>query len=329
MDGVAAIKAEERAELFLATADQKGLAAPAVEKDFWVCWILKQIFEDPDMANLVLFKGGTTLSKCFGLIERFSEDIDLILDWTVLTDEDPYAARSNTQQDRFNKQIAVATDSYIGDQMLALVTRVVAAHCEVALHEERPRSIMLRYPKAFTSGYIKPEVELEFGAMSPMEPSGEFTISPYCAEVAPQLFKVTDLKVKAIEAKKTFWDKVTILHVEAHRSEDRPQPARYSRHYYDLYRMINSSVLDEAMDDLSLLKEVVAFKAKFYPQGWANYQDAAKGNFRLLPEAHIRKTLESDYAQMQEMIFGEYPAFNEILSVIGEFEQQLNGAQIS
>ncbi|MEE8340179.1 MAG: hypothetical protein V3R56_08540, partial [Xanthomonadales bacterium] len=87
--------------------------------------------------------------------------------------------------------------------------------------------------------------------------------------------------------------------------------------------------LDEAMDDLSLLKEVVAFKAKFYPQGWANYQDAAKGNFRLLPEAHIRKTLESDYAQMQEMIFGEYPAFNEILSVIGEFEQQLNGAQIS
>ena len=326
MEGIAAFNKEERAELFSVTADQKSLAAPAVEKDFWVCWILKQIFVDPDLANLVLFKGGTTLSKCFGLIERFSEDIDLILDWRVLTDEDPYADRSNTQQDRFNKQMEAMVQNYIGDQLMAMVTKAVATHCEVTLHKERSHSIMLHYPRAFASDYIKPVVELEFGAMSAMEPSGEFVITPYCAEVAPHLFDVTEVNVKAIEAKKTFWDKVTILHVEAHRSKDRPQPARYSRHYYDLYRMINSGVLEEAMADIALLKDVIAFKAKFYPQGWANYQGAAEGKFSLLPETSIKSTLKNDYAQMQEMIFGEYPSFDEILARIGEFEQQLNEA---
>ncbi len=329
MDGIAALRAEKRAELFLAAADQRGLAAPAVEKDFWVCWILKKIFEDPDLANLVLFKGGTTLSKCFGLIERFSEDIDLILDWTVLTDEDPYEERSNTQQDRFNKQIAAAAERYISDQMLAQVSKAVAVHCAATLDEGKPHSILLHYPKAFASDYIKPEVELEFGAMSAMHPSGEFTISPYCAEVAPQLFVAPDINVRAIEAKKTFWDKVTILHVEAHRSEDRPHLPRYSRHYYDLFRMINSSVLEEAMADLSLLKDVVAFKAKFYPQSWANYQTAIEGNFKLLPQAHTRKVLENDYAQMEEMIFGDYPSFDKILAVIGAFEQRLKQAQIN
>lgn len=162
--------------------------------------------------------------------------------------------------------------------------------------------------------------------MSAMVPNGEFTIRPYCADVAPGLFDSPDLQVKAIEARKTFWDKVTILHVEAHRPEEKSQPLRYSRHYYDLYQMINSSTEKAAMDDIQLLKDVIAFKAKFYPQGWANYQGAAEGKVKLLPEPHVQKILESDYAQMKEMIFGDAASFDEILTTIGKFEQRLNKA---
>jgi len=329
MDGIAARDTTERAEIFQATASKLGMVEAAVEKDFWVCWVLKQLFESPEIARQVLFKGGTTLSKCFNLIERFSEDIDLILDWTVLTDEDPYAERSNTQQDAFNKHLDILTQNYIREVMLALVSKVVSTHCQASLHPDKYHSIILRYPMAFDSKYIKPEIELEFGAMSAMEPNSNFRIQSYCADVFPQLFTTKDLGVNAIEAKKTFWDKVTILHATAHRSGDRPFPARYSRHYYDLYKMINSSVQAEAMADLPLLIDIVKFKNKFYPQGWANYPGAISGTFKLLPEDEIRRSLISDYEQMKEMIFGEYPTFDEILSSIAEFEIILNGASKS
>lgn len=326
MDKIAGMSSKDRAELFEETSNQLGLMEAAIEKDFWVCWLLKKIFSDTVLEKQLLFKGGTSLSKCFGLIERFSEDIDFILDWTLLTDEDPYAERSNTKQDKFNKSMETKARTYIEKMMLPLIRNLVHNYCTVALHAERPRSIMITYPKAFNSKYIKPEVELEFGPMSAMVPSGEFNIRPYCADVAPDLFEFPDLKVKVIEAKKTFWDKVTILHVEAHRPENKTQPLRYSRHYYDLYQMINSPTLEEAMADLPLLKEVVAFKEKFYPQGWANYRGAAKGNVKLSPDAHVKKVLADDYKNMKEIIFGDVPEFSEILNVIAKFELRLNQA---
>lgn len=326
MNVVAGMSVKERAELFEITSSQTGLPAAAVEKDFWVCWLLKQIFEEQVLAKQLLFKGGTSLSKCFGLIKRFSEDIDLILDWTLLTKEDPYAERSNRQQDIFNKAMEAGAVTYICDVIMPQIEKIVAEHCTVALHPERPRSIMVTYPKAFSSAYIKPQVELEFGPMSAMIPSGEFSIQPYCADVAPNVFESLVLKVKAIEAKKTFWDKVTILHVEAHRPDGRPQPPRYSRHYYDLFQMISSPVQDEAMNDLALLIKVIDFKAKFYPQGWANYEGAAEGKIKLVPEPYMQKKLVSDYEQMKEMIFGAPPSFDEIMKTISEFEQRLNEA---
>jgi len=277
MNNIAGMTTKERAELFEATSSELGLMKAAVEKDFWVCWLLKQIFDEQTLTEKLLFKGGTSLSKCFGLIERFSEDIDLILDWTLLTDEDPYEKRSNRQQDIFNKAMEAKAQAHIKDVMMPSIAKIVSNYCTVALHLERPRSIMVTHPRAFSSKYIKAEVELEFAPMSAMVPNGEFTIRPYCADVAPDLFDLPDLQVKAIEARKTFWDKVTILHVEAHRPEDKSQPLRYSRHYYDLYQMINTSTEKAAMADLQLLKDVIAFKEKFLPAGLANYQGAAEG----------------------------------------------------
>jgi len=151
MNVIAGMSVKERADLFEATSSQTGLPVAAVEKDFWVCWLLKQIFEEPALAKHLLFKGGTSLSKCFGLIERFSEDIDLILDWTLLTKEDPYAERSNRQQDSFNKAMQTAAVTYISDVMMPRIEKVVAQYCTVALHSERPRSIIVTYPKAFPS----------------------------------------------------------------------------------------------------------------------------------------------------------------------------------
>lgn len=323
VETIASLSDKERAEIFTETASDGKMTEAAIEKDFWVCWTLQRIFSDDILSKQVLFKGGTSLSKCYGLIERFSEDIDLILDWRLLTEEDPYQERSNTQQDKFNKAMEKNAGVYINDKMLPQVNALLGDNCQLWIEEDKPRSIMLTYPKAFSSSYIKPEIELEFGPMSAMTPNSEFFITPYCSNVVKNIVTTTEIKVRAIEAKKTFWDKVTILHVEAHRPENKNQPARYSRHYYDLYQMINSSVVEEAMADLALLDEVVEFKAKFYPQNWANYQGAKNGEYQLIPERFRVDLLVKDYAQMKEMIFGHYPDFDDVLSTVKIFQQRL------
>jgi len=325
LENIAQLNSQQRAEIFNETAATLGLTAVTIEKDFWVCWVLQKIFSNTYISKKVLFKGGTTLSKCYNLIERFSEDIDLILDWRVLTDENPYDDRSNTKQDKFNKKMEVNAQRYIRKTLMPLLVQILGEYCHLYIDEDKLKSVMVQYPKAFESEYIKPEIELEFGPMSAMIPKSTMTIEPYCAEIAEAIIKGgCRLDVRVIEAKKTFWDKVTILHVESHRPRIKNQPARYSRHYYDLYQMLNSQVKNDALNDLVLLNTTVNFKAKFYPQGWENYEAAKLGQFSLVPEHYRIKQLKDDYKQMEEMIFGQYPDFDKILSEIKLFEKELN-----
>lgn len=226
MDRVAALTNQERSELFELTSSKMNLPGAAVEKDFWVCWVLKQLFGSTELSPQLLFKGGTSLSKCYGLIERFSEDIDLILDWEKLTDEDPYEIRSNTKQDLFNKDMKALAEGYVKDTLLPLLQSELGQICNASIHPDRAGSITIDFPGSFESDYIKPSIELEIGPMSAMIPHSDVRIKPYCADVAPQLFSEPTTQVRAIDAKKTFWDKVTILHVEAHRPEDKQQQAR-------------------------------------------------------------------------------------------------------
>lgn len=313
---------ESRRDLFSESAAQLKMQPAAVEKDFWVCWALRRIFADEFLRPKLLFKGGTSLSKCYGLIDRFSEDIDLILDWTCLTDEDPYESRSTTQQDRFNKQMEADAIDYIANELLPHLTNVFDGY-ELALKEGQPKSVLLYYPKIFASDYIKPAIELEFGPMSAMVPKRDYSITPYCVELSPKRLGNLEIEVSAIQAIKTFWDKVTILHCEAHRPEAKSQPPRYSRHYYDLYKMLRSSTKQDALAEFGLLKTTFEFKYKFYPQGFANYPSGIQGHVTLLPPEFRQTQLKADYAAMREMIFGEYPDWEHILAELTEFHAEL------
>jgi hypothetical protein len=128
----------------------------------------------------------------------------------------------------------------------------------------------------------------------------------------------------AIAAERTFWEKATLLHQEAHRETVIPQ--RYSRHYYDVYRLALSPVRDLALADFDLLREVVRFKQRFYPSAWARYDLAVPGTFRLLPARQSQLVeLERDYDDMQLMLFGDPPVFKEIIVILTQLESQING----
>lgn len=272
-----------------------------------------------------MFKGGTSLSKVFNLIERFSEDIDLILDWRVVVGEDdPLAARSATKQEALNNSIKAKAVDYIAGEMLPMIAAVVDPVCRCELAADDPHALNVIYPAAFSDAYLRPEVRLEIGPLAAWMPYDTFRIRPYAAEAFPQLFRRADCAVHATRAERTFWEKATILHHEANRPAGNMQPPRYSRHYYDLAMMSAAPVKDAALADLALLADVVAFKARFYPRGWAQYDQAKPGTFKLLPSGQVLATVEKDYEQMRNMIFGRYPAFNEIMATLQFLEDEIN-----
>lgn len=325
MDKVAALSPAERSELFSETAARRGMTPAIVEKDFWVTWALDKLFAHPALSRILMFKGGTSLSKVFGLIERFSEDIDLILDWTILTGEDPEAGRSKAKQDKLNKSISEKAQGYIAREMLAQVAECVEPVCQCDVDATDRHVLNIRYPASFPDAYLRPEVRLEIGPLASWLPFGEYTIRPYAAEVFPAIFTRAECRVKAIKAERTFWEKATILHHEANRPEGSPQPQRNSRHYYDLVRMAVSPVKDSALVDLGLLASVVEFKDRFYPRGWARYDLARPGTLRLVPDGHVLRTITADYRAMANMIFGEYLDIKVIMSRLKALEDEING----
>lgn len=325
MNKIALLSPEERAELMRETAELMQLSPSAIEKDFWVVWVLSRLFESDLLADKILFKGGTSLSKVFGLIKRFSEDIDLILDWNEVVAEDPNLAQSNTRQDRFNKAVSELSRHYIEQTFLPEVQRLLEGVCNAEIEEGAPDVINIKYPSSFDSGYLRPELRLEIGPIALWRPNARYEIRSYAAEVFPDLFDHPVCHVNAIKAERTFWEKATILHAEAFHPESKLLLPRYSRHYYDLAMMADDApTKTEALGDLKLLHEVARFKAKFYPLSWAHYNLAKPGTFKLLPPAHNLKSLEDDYKQMQVMFFGEVPAFGRLIEKLQSLEDEIN-----
>jgi len=324
MERVTRLPARERGELFSETAAQKGTTPAVVEKDFWVTWVLYRLFKEPDLAQLLMFKGGTSLSKVYHLIERFSEDIDLVLDWRVLDGEDPLAERSKTKQTQLNTALNEQAQQYIDGQLVRLVEVALDGVCSCRVDADDPYVIDISYPAAFPDYYLRPKVRLEIGPLASWLPYEERRISCYAAEAFPKVFEQRECAVKVIKAERTFWEKATILHHEAHRPEGNPQSPRYSRHYYDLAKMAQSWVKAQALADPELLASVVEFKQRFYPRGWARYDLAKPGTLTLVPEGHVLASVRSDYRAMENMIFGEVPDFEEILAVLQALQEEIN-----
>jgi hypothetical protein len=325
MDRVARLPAAERNELFSESAAKMGTTPAVIEKDFWVTWVLDRLFAQPELARLLMFKGGTSLSKAYRLIERFSEDIDLILDWRVLGGEDPWAERSKSQQVKLNEAINEKALSYIGNELLPRVAAALDGVCACELEGGALHVVNIRYPGAFSDVYLRPEVRLEIGPLASWVPYEQREIGSYAAEAFPRVFQRRTCTVNVIKAERTFWEKATILHQEAHRPAGKVQPERHSRHYYDLSRMAMSVVKDAALADMTMLASVAEFKQRFYPCVWARYDLAKPGTLRLIPEGTVLATVKADYRAMANMMFGNVPEFDEVMAVLQQLQDEING----
>lgn len=335
MNGIARMSPRERTDLFAETADRKGLPEAIIEKDFWVCWILKQLFSIKALSGRLVFKGGTSLSKVFHAINRFSEDIDLAVDYAALGftgARDPRRAGiSKSRRNAILGEMMAECQRYISGEFL----NVLRARCEEALGADGwglggsgqdPNVVRFEYHvgSAKSLAYVVPQVVLELGTHAEFVPRDNFTIRAFVAEEFPELVPDGEVGVVALLAKRTFWEKATILHAEYHRPPEKPLPDRYSRHYYDVAMLAQGPIRAEALADMELLAQVVSHKETFYPSAWARYDLARPGSLRLLPAETRLTDLTRDYRNMGAMIFGEPPPFEAIMEELGALERAIN-----
>ncbi|HOY57895.1 MAG TPA: nucleotidyl transferase AbiEii/AbiGii toxin family protein [Verrucomicrobiota bacterium] len=338
MDTVLQLGQRQRIELFEQTAQQTGFDAVIVEKDFWVCWTLKELFRLPAIGEHLIFKGGTSLSKVFKVIERFSEDIDVSIDRSFLgfggTNE-PEAGASNKEKQRRIDGLKAACQQKIAKELLPALEAAIKAKVRAAdkwalrsdADDPDQQTLLFDYPTSFPPdavGYVRRMVKIEMGARADHWPSESRTITPYVAEQFPKGFKEGNCMVKVLSADRTFWEKATILHAEFHRPADKAMPERFSRHYCDFYEMVRRGVGTCAVAKLDLLARVAQHKNLFFKTSWARYSEAAKGTLRVMPPEHRVKALRDDYAKMQQMFFGEPPAFDDILALLRQWESEFN-----
>jgi hypothetical protein len=330
------MEAAERAEIFTETANRIGLPEAIVEKDFWVSWMLKQLFSIEALQGTLLFKGGTSLSKLFHAINRFSEDIDLAVDYGRLgfsgTRDPKQPNLSRSRQSRILAEMSIECQRYIAGDFLTAVRQRCAealgtgAGWTLEIDSVDPHVVRFSYPTGVSAGteYVAPQVILELGTHAEFVPRDTFTMKSFVAEEFPGLFGEPDVTVTALLAKRTFWEKATILHAEYHRPPEKALPGRYSRHYYDVAMMAQGPIRQEALADPELLAQVVRHKRAFYPSGWARYDLARPGSLRLAPAGVRLPALKQDYRNMAVMIFGKPPSLEGIVETLGALEEEVN-----
>jgi hypothetical protein len=332
--GFLALPPDERRLYVEQAALRRNVSAVVLEKDFWVCWLLGILFGS-EFAGALVFKGGTSLSKVFGVIERFSEDIDLSLSPEFL--RLPEAGTSRNKANKWMKNAEAACGAAVQRQILPALEKAVAAVVgerdggwfEFLTDPGTDSPVLLfHYPSAQPPGfeYLRRSVKLEFGSLTDQQPVGRHPVRPWVADALPVAFPDWHCEVVALEVERSFWEKATILHAEYHRPAGKPAPDRYSRHYADTAALARHPASAGAIDRHEVRERVVAWKSQFFGSTWAKYDLARPGTFRLLPPADRLAELRRDYQAMRDMYLSEPVAFDEVLAILVGLEQRINGA---
>lgn len=329
----------DRRDLFLGTAARLGTAVQNVEKDFWVCWVLDALFNGMDRGGpRLLFKGGTSLSKAFGLISRFSEDIDI----TVFRDDlgqhaepEELEALSGKQRRRRLDAIRAACQAFIqgefSAQLNARAQECIAQGFRLELDPDDAdgQSLLLWYPTVTPrpDEYIRAAVKIEAGAKSALDPHTLATVTPYVAADLPDLALQVG-NVTTVQPERTLWDKIVILHGlrqwHERRGELRHGGQRVSRHYYDVHQLVRSEQAPEWLANVPLAEDCARHARLFFGSADLGLDSALHGTFTLTPSGPMRDALRRDYQAMSGMIFHAIPPLDEVLASIEQVEQIVN-----
>lgn len=330
MKNFADLSLEEQHTYFNEAANEMGLTLDVVEKDFWVCWSLDQLFSHKEFRENFIFKGGTSLSKIYDVIQRFSEDIDLTINLKYIND---HSSGTSEKSDKIRKRCANA----IKDHILPELQRLFSMNCghvsskmiKLDPSDSDAGTVLFEFPQHEQhESYLLPNIKLEFGALGALTPTQSKTTTSYVAQTYPEAFTQPETnEINTLHINRTYWEKITILHSICHRPETKHLRPRMSRHYYDMYMLHNiEGLTKKCKSNPLLLADVVKNKQENFKESWDWYPTAQLGTIQLVPPKKHLEQLKQDYAAMEVMFFSSPPSFDEIIAGLTDLENIINAS---
>ena len=320
---------ERRIEILNQATELTGLPAVAIEKDWWVTLALNASFS-LKYSNDIVFKGGTSLSKGWNLIERFSEDIDLAIDRKYFGFDGDI---SKTQIKNLRKQSC----EFISTSFLADLTKILTEwkaidECKLIAQpvkdsDKDPQVIEIQYNSVIdTSEYLPQRVLIEVSSRSLMEPIEERQINSILSENFPQQnFATFPFAIPTVLPQRTFLEKVFLLHEEFSQETEKIRIDRLSRHLYDLEKLMDTEHGIEALKNIDLYNNIIAHREKFNPLRGLDYVNHIPSKISILPPQVVVKGYERDYEAMTSfMIYGEPLKFDHLMKRILELQTRIN-----
>lgn len=328
------LSAAERLEALNVAASSSGRSPHLLEKDIWVVWALRHLFTGPH-ANHLVFKGGTSLSKAYGVIHRFSEDVDLTYDIRAIAGDLVGTAIaplpvSKSQEKKWSKEIRARLAEWVVDEIAPRLTQELEQQSLPASVRAEDYKVFIDYVSLTAgTGYVAPTVMLEFGARSTGEPSEPRSIQCDAAAYLPMLvFPAATPQV--MRAERTFWEKATAIHVFCIQGSFRGRE-RFARHWHDVARLDRAGFVHAAVADIALGKAVADHKSIFFaeksPQGeLIDYHAAVSGGLQLVPGDSALAVLASDYQHMVDdgLFLDDAESFGALLQRCRVVEEKAN-----
>jgi predicted nucleotidyltransferase component of viral defense system len=320
----------EKIEIINQMHEETKLPQVIIEKDLWVTAVLRALFALSYAENLS-FKGGTSLSKCYNLIERFSEDVDVAINREFFG----FLGDTFTIK-QISKDLRKATCKFIRNNLQFDLARqmetdgIPADLFSVKMNITPittidPEKVFVEYKSVFNaSPYIKNTVILEIGGRSMKEPIEKVGIQSFIDKHFSQAtFAEKPFEINVVVPERTFLEKVCLLHEEFSKPSEQVRVERMSRHIYDLARMIDTSIAENALKNSDLFQSIVAHRRMFIAMKDFDYDTLSPATLNIIPPKEVIAKWEDDYNKMQTMIYGKPLSFNDIIEKITQLNDKI------
>ena len=325
----------DQAELLDTAAARSGRPAHLLEKDVWVVWALSCLFSSP-LADRLTFKGGTSLSKAYNVIDRFSEDIDLTCDIRrLLSDmatEPEGIPPTSSQAAKWTKAVRSRLPRWIEESVVPVIKTALAdsgMEASLEIIGQDSDSILVKYPPLRQgTGYVAPHIRLEFGARSTGEPC---EVLPVTCDLAPLIPEIAfpQAQPRVMKMERTFWEKATAIHVFCRQAKMRGN--RFARHWHDILQLAATERVRNSLADRSWLEQVVRHKTMFFQEKdqagvVIDYRECLEGHLCLVPEGAAREALQEDYNSMIQdgIVLSVAPDFGVVLEQCARLQTDIN-----
>ena len=319
---------ETKERIYKNVGEKNNLPAYAIEKDWWVVQTLS-ILKNTEIGEHLVFKGGTSLSKAWDIIERFSEDIDLAVDRKFFRFEGELGKNQRTN-------LRKAANKYITETLFPVLQEAFEEAGlknvkfeleEIKSSDQDPVIISAYYPALIESpGYIQPRVQIEIGCRSLREPfEDRFILSIVDSSYPEADFKQDSITIPTVLPERTFLEKIFLLHEEFQRPKEKIRVDRMSRHLYDIYQISKAVTAEKVIGDKGLYESIVKHRHRYTRVGGVDYNLHQPQSIDFLPSEELTAAWKTDYEKMQEqMIHGDSPKFEDLIKSLIELKEKIN-----